>query len=82
MPTLRTTKILETDLAGSAPQLRVLVEADRATLPAAARDRSRQRAITALTLAVAPVTRAVPGLRRGIRRAERMSPTRNAWRER
>ncbi len=38
------------------------------------------RAIAALTLAFAPVTRAVPGLRLGIRRAGRISPTRAARR--
>jgi hypothetical protein len=38
----------------------------------------RQRAIAVLRLAFAPVTRTVPGPRRGIRRAGRMSPTRVA----
>ena len=44
----------------------------------AAQDGPGHRAIAVLTLAFAPVTRAVPGLRLGIRRAGRMSPTRVA----
>ena len=48
--------------------------------PVAAQDGPGHRAIAALTLAFAPVTRAVPGLRLGIRRAGRMSPTRSARR--
>jgi hypothetical protein len=43
--TPRTTAILKTDLAGSAPRFRVLAEADIVTLPVAAQDGSRQRAL-------------------------------------
>src|SRR3990167_4222057 len=48
--------------------------------PVATQDGPGHRAIAVLTLALAPVTRAVPGLRLGIRRAGRMSPTRIARR--
>jgi hypothetical protein len=51
-----------------------------ARAPVAAQDSPRHRAIAVLTLAFAPVPRAVPGLRLGIRRAGRMSPTRGARR--
>ncbi len=49
--------------------------------PVAAQDGPGHRAIAVLTLAFAPVTRAVPGLRLGNRRAGRMSPTRVVRRE-
>jgi len=48
--------------------------------PVAAQDGPGHRAIAVLTLAFAPVTRAVPGLRLGSRRAGRIQPTRIARR--
>ena len=74
--TLRATAILKTDLAGSTPRFREPAEVDLATLPVAAQDGPGQRAIAVLTLAFAPVTRAVPGLRLGIRAGGRIVPTR------
>jgi hypothetical protein len=74
--TRRTTAIQKTDLAGSTLRFREPAEADLATLPVAAQDGPLQRAIAEWTLAFAPVTRAVPGLRLGIRAGGRMSPTR------